>query len=36
MNIPCPEGCGREYGSIKAAMLCSCDTYDTYGYEREV
>lgn len=36
MNIPCPEGCGREYGSIKAAMLCQCDQYDKNGYEREV
>lgn len=32
----CPDGCGRTYGSIKAAMLCPCDQYDTNGYQRPV
>lgn len=27
----CPEGCGRSYQSIRAAMLCQCEQYDQYG-----
>lgn len=30
----CPEGCGRTYQSVKAALLCPCDKYDQNGYER--
>lgn len=30
----CPEGCGRTYQSIRAAMLCQCDRYDPHGYPK--
>lgn len=33
-EIPCPDGCGRTYQSIKAATLCQCDQYDPWGYEK--
>ena len=28
LTYECPEGCGREYYSLKAAMLCACDSYE--------
>lgn len=31
----CPEGCGRSYQSIRAAMLCQCEHYDTNGYPKQ-
>lgn len=33
-SYPCPDECGRIYGSIKAAMLCQCDQYDRNGRKR--